>query len=207
MGRPGGARGISGQALRGAHAAPTPHPPHPPGQECGGGSENPPPACGASAIAGGGSSEMGRGSPGPSSRSRSQAGNRPGGPRRGGSATALTGTPAGGHLTDNGRPGAPAHRLARPGGGAAPLPPSAASCGPAREGWRRQDAGAPAARSRALGGRAAGRRGAGREARLRAGGGGGGAWPGPAPLVPASPGAPSGPAGGSGRRLRGNVCV
>lgn len=56
-----------------------------------------------------------------------------------------------------------------PGGGAAPLQRSAASCGPARSRWRRQDAG----RRRGPEGRAAGLRWAGPPPRLQGAGRGG----------------------------------
>ena len=88
----------------------------------------------------------------------------------------------GAHLGDCG--GSPLTGSPGPSGGAAPLQRNAASCGPARSRWRRQDAG----RRRGPEGRAAGRRwagpppglqGAGRGG-LRARRGGGGACPGPA---------------------------
>ncbi|VCX43195.1 unnamed protein product, partial [Gulo gulo] len=61
-----------------------------------------PQAWGSPAIAGWGSSGMGQDFPGSSDRSPSQEGRGPGGLRRGGSATALTGTPARGRLADSG---------------------------------------------------------------------------------------------------------
>lgn len=85
----------------------------------------------------------------------------------------------------------------RPGGPAAPLPPSAASCGPARPRWRRQDGGAGRrqglARNHSRGRRATGAGGRnhlgaagewGRRPRFEVGGRGE-AWPGPAPFISA----------------------
>lgn len=74
---------------------------------------------------------------------------------------------------------------------AAPLPPSAASCGPTRPRWRRQDTGAgggdrPETAAGGGGRRAAGGRdhlGAARQWEEAASPRGGRAWPGPAPLI------------------------
>lgn len=120
-----------------------------------------------------------------------QAGRGPGGPGRGGSATALTGPRREDVLGDVGGLGSPLADSHRPNEPAAPLPPSAASCSPPRPRWRRQDTGAGGGdrTETAAGGRRA--QGAGGRDHLgaawqwekEASPGGERAWPGPAPLI------------------------
>lgn len=84
----------------------------------------------------------------------------PGGPGRGGLRRRRRGSRRENALGAVGGPGSKLTGSHRPGGGTAPLPQSAASCGPGRPRWRRQDAGPGGggdhAESRARGG--AGRR-------------------------------------------------
>lgn len=126
-----------------------------------------------------------------SGSSPSQEGRGPGGPRRGGSATALTETPTGEDASGAvGGPGSPLTGSHGPGRGETPLPPGATSCGPARPRWRRPDAGAGGSGDPE--GRAAGRRWAGPPSRrlgARPGGRGeaGRRGQGPNPLSPPHP--------------------
>lgn len=129
-----------------------------------------------------------------SGSSPSQEGRGPGGPRRGGSATALTETPTGEDASGAvGGPGSPLTGSHGPGRGETPLPPGATSCGPARPRWRRPDAGAGGSGDPEGRAPVGGATFASPGSPARGAGGGRKAWPGPEPLISTSPSSTSGP--------------